>query len=205
MKGLEERARERERERENWGRAMAGGFFSAGGRIRELFAKYGKVAIAVHLSVSGISISAFYVAIKNNVDVEGVLNRIGLLGKDEIEEAAHRERPEVEKSDDVRNSREAIKNEQYRYGSFDGDVGTKNESMKKEDAVVVVVDDGDSDKNSNVKKSALISGGSALVLAILCNKAMFPVRVPLTFALTPPVARFLARRKLYNSGIDKTQ
>ena len=188
---------------------MAGGIFSAGGRIRELFAKYGKVAIAVHLSVSGISISAFYVAIKNNVDVEGVLNRIGLLGKDEIEEASHRERPELEKSDGVRNPREATRSEHYRYGGFDGDgdVRGKNESMKKEDVVVVVDDDddGDSDKNSNVKKSALISGGSALVLAILCNKAMFPVRVPLTFALTPPVARFLARRKLYNSGIDKTQ
>lgn len=39
-------------------------------------------------------------------------------------------------------------------------------------------------------------GGSTLALAILCNKALFPIRTPITLALTPPVARFLRSRKI---------
>ncbi|URD92159.1 hypothetical protein MUK42_33117 [Musa troglodytarum] len=31
---------------------------------------------------------------------------------------------------------------------------------------------------------------------MLCNKALFPDRVPRTIALTPPIARLLARRNL---------
>ncbi|KAJ0077712.1 hypothetical protein Patl1_35443 [Pistacia atlantica] len=38
----------------------------AGGRFKELFKKYGKVAIGVHCSVSGASITGLYIAIKNN-------------------------------------------------------------------------------------------------------------------------------------------
>ncbi|CAL9072311.1 unnamed protein product [Musa textilis] len=48
------------------------------GRLRELMKKYGKVALGVHLSVSFASITGFYVAIKNNVDVESVFERVGL-------------------------------------------------------------------------------------------------------------------------------
>ncbi|KAL8228353.1 hypothetical protein R6Q57_015937 [Mikania cordata] len=40
--------------------------------------------------------------------------------------------------------------------------------------------------------------GGAFALAVLCNKALFPVRVPITIALTPPIARVLARRKIIN-------
>ncbi|KAL8267925.1 hypothetical protein R6Q59_001723 [Mikania micrantha] len=43
------------------------------------------------------------------------------------------------------------------------------------------------------------SSGGAFALAVLCNKALFPVRVPITIALTPPIARVLARRKIINS------
>ena len=36
----------------------------------------------------------------------------------------------------------------------------------------------------------VLSGGSStLALAFLCNKALFPVRTPITLALTPAVAR----------------
>ncbi|KAD4982134.1 hypothetical protein E3N88_18805 [Mikania micrantha] len=45
------------------------------------------------------------------------------------------------------------------------------------------------------------SSGGAFALAVLCNKALFPVRVPITIALTPPIARVLARRKIINSPI----
>ncbi|KAD1514666.1 hypothetical protein E3N88_39950 [Mikania micrantha] len=33
------------------------------------------------------------------------------------------------------------------------------------------------------------SSGGALALAVLCNKALFPIRVPITIAVTPPIAR----------------
>jgi hypothetical protein len=36
---------------------------------------------------------------------------------------------------------------------------------------------------------ALTGSGSAVALAFLCNKALFPVRTPITLALTPAVAR----------------
>lgn len=45
------------------------------------------------------------------------------------------------------------------------------------------------------------SSGGAIALAILCNKALFPIRVPITLALTPPIARFLARRRIIKNGV----
>lgn len=35
----------------------------------------------------------------------------------------------------------------------------------------------------------LTGSSSSLALAFLCNKALFPVRTPITLALTPAVAR----------------
>ncbi|KAG1359448.1 hypothetical protein COCNU_08G008940 [Cocos nucifera] len=52
------------------------------GRMRELRKKYGKVVLGVHFSVSGASITGLYVAIKNNVDVESLFKKVGLLNKD---------------------------------------------------------------------------------------------------------------------------
>ncbi|KHN22155.1 hypothetical protein glysoja_042912 [Glycine soja] len=46
------------------------------GRFRELMKKYGKVALGVHLSVSTVSITGLYVAIRNNVDVEAILEKL---------------------------------------------------------------------------------------------------------------------------------
>ncbi|XP_004961597.1 uncharacterized protein LOC101785749 [Setaria italica] len=43
------------------------------------------------------------------------------------------------------------------------------------------------------------SSGGALTLALLCNKALLPERVPITIALTPPVARALSRWRLVKS------
>uniref|UniRef100_A0A0E0M401 DUF1279 domain-containing protein n=1 Tax=Oryza punctata TaxID=4537 RepID=A0A0E0M401_ORYPU len=48
----------------------------------------------------------------------------------------------------------------------------------------------------NRTRELVASSGGALALAIMCNKALLPVRIPVTVALTPPVARFLARWKL---------
>ncbi|MCO5558196.1 hypothetical protein L7F22_063231 [Adiantum nelumboides] len=153
---------------------MVGGFPTAA-RLRELVTKYGKVAVAVHLSVSTISISGFYVAIKNNMDVESALQRFGLLGKD-VEEALHREEQVQAQSQDDQAHSEG----DHDWAHPPRDVTTKDDNSRRE--------------------KALMGSGSALVLAVLCNKALLPLRVPLTVALTPPIARFLARRKLYSTG-----
>lgn len=41
----------------------------------------------------------------------------------------------------------------------------------------------------------LSGGGSSVALAFLCNKALFPVRTPITVGLTPVVARYLQRMR----------
>ncbi|XP_073039561.1 uncharacterized protein [Primulina eburnea] len=124
------------------------------GRFKELVKKYGKVGLGVHFSISAASISGLYVAIKSNVDVESMLEKVGMPGvskEKKVEEA-----PEM--------------------GSDSGKVRNRTAELAS-------------------------SSGGALALALLINKALFPVRVPITLALTPPVARFLARRNLIKSGL----
>ncbi|XP_057510178.1 uncharacterized protein C106.07c-like [Actinidia eriantha] len=127
----------------------------AGGRFRELLKKYGKVAVGVHLSVSAVSVTGMYVAIKNNVDVESMLEKVGLRGV---------EQPQ---------SNTAMKD------------GSEMPAAKK--------------RNRTAELAA--SSGGALALAFLCNKALFPVRVPITIGLTPPIARFLARRQIIKNSV----
>ncbi|KAG5092763.1 hypothetical protein JHK82_051541 [Glycine max] len=123
------------------------------GRFRELMKKYGKVALGVHLSVSTASITGLYVAIRNNVDVESIL-------------------------------------EKFHMGTVsEGQNPNPNHS------------DGAAAPPKNRTAQIAASAGGAFTLAILCNKALFPVRVPITVALTPPIARFLARRKIIKSGV----
>ncbi|XP_076927215.1 uncharacterized protein LOC143590698 [Bidens hawaiensis] len=56
-------------------------------------------------------------------------------------------------------------------------------------------------KSKNRTAELAASSGGALALAVLCNKALFPVRVPVTIALTPPIARFLARRRIIGNSM----
>ncbi|KAM1482528.1 hypothetical protein PS1_034848 [Malus domestica] len=51
-------------------------FVATGSRFKELLKKYGKVALGVHSSVSAASITCLYVAIKNHVDVESLLDKL---------------------------------------------------------------------------------------------------------------------------------
>lgn len=134
--------------------------------MRDLMKKYGKVALGVHCSVSFVSIGGLYVAINNNVDVEALLHKIGL---------------------------------------FSGVEKPENPTPSAGDPTAVVLDSYESPpttaraetpKMKNRTAELVASSGGALALAVLCNKALFPVRVPITIALTPPVARFLARRNL---------
>ncbi|XP_058764452.1 uncharacterized protein C106.07c-like [Vicia villosa] len=124
----------------------------AGGRFRELLKKYGKVAIGVHCSVSAASVTGLYVAIRNNVDVEAILEKFHLGAAS----------PEENPNPDTDSSAVSVK--------------------------------------SRTAQMAASAGG-AFTLALLCNKALIPVRVPITVALTPPIARFLARRNILKSGV----
>uniref|UniRef100_A0A7N0UYK4 DUF1279 domain-containing protein n=1 Tax=Kalanchoe fedtschenkoi TaxID=63787 RepID=A0A7N0UYK4_KALFE len=133
------------------------GIFRAGGKLKEFVKKYGKVALGVHFSVSAASITGFYLAIKSNVDVESILEKVGMSAS---KEAA------VEEAGEGSGERE----------------------------VVVVVE-----RNRTAEMAA--TSGGAIALAILCNKALFPVRVPITVALTPPIARFLARRRIVQNSL----
>ncbi|KAF1898000.1 hypothetical protein Lal_00032762 [Lupinus albus] len=125
----------------------------AGGRFRELIKKYGKVAIGVHVTVSAASITGLYVAIKNNVDVESILEKFHMAT------------------------------------SSDDPTAT----------AAAVMDESSAPKDRTAQLAA--TAGGAFTLAVLCNKALFPVRVPITLALTPPIARFLARRKIIKTGM----
>ncbi|GER35900.1 elongation factor 4 [Striga asiatica] len=133
------------------------------GRFKELLKKYGKVGLGVHVSVSAASITGLYVAVKNNIDVESLLEKVGLpgLGKEK---------------------------------------GTGKSSDLPPDNLETTIDR-TVEKERNRTAELAASSGGALALAVLINKALFPVRVPITLALTPPVARFLARRNLFKTGV----
>ncbi|KFK37075.1 hypothetical protein AALP_AA4G209300 [Arabis alpina] len=124
-------------------------------RLKEIVKKYGKVALGVHFSVSGVSISGFYIAIKNNVDVESLL-------------------------------------EKYQIPWFSSK--EKSNPLNLEDEALGTT------TSDNKTKQLAKSAGGALALAVLCNKALFPIRVPITMALTPPIARFLRQRKILKTG-----
>ncbi|PIA27494.1 hypothetical protein AQUCO_07700045v1 [Aquilegia coerulea] len=131
------------------------------GRFRELMKKYGKVALGVHFTVSGASITGLYVAIRNNVDVQSVFEKVGISG-----------------------------------------VSEENlESSPPSETFIEEKSEPDRPKKRNRTAELAASSGGALALAVLCNKALFPVRVPITIALTPPIARFLARRRIIKNQL----
>ncbi|XVF67956.1 hypothetical protein PTKIN_Ptkin10aG0163700 [Pterospermum kingtungense] len=146
----------------------------SGSRFREFLKKYGKVALGVHCSVSAASVTGLYVAIKNNVDVESLLDKLHLpgLSKDQ-------------------------KNQNPSPQSANPDGSLMGETMEK--STVVIEEEEKKQRNRTAELAA--STGGALALAVICNKALFPVRVPITIALTPPIARFLARRRIIKNSV----
>ncbi|XVF00858.1 hypothetical protein REPUB_Repub04eG0038200 [Reevesia pubescens] len=141
----------------------------SGSRFKEFLKKYGKVALGVHFSVSAVSITGLYVAIKNNVDVESLFDKLHLPGL----------------SKDQKNP-----NPSPQLPNPDG-------SLMEEQISTVVIEE----KQRNRTAELAASTGGALAVAVLCNKALFPVRVPITIALTPPIARFLARRRIIKNSV----
>ncbi|KAJ9189544.1 hypothetical protein P3X46_000824 [Hevea brasiliensis] len=82
----------------------------------------------------------------------------------------------------------------------------QQQEVKSDDGLVTEEREKSTSVEEEVKKrnrtaELASSAGGALALAVLCNKALFPIRVPITIALTPPVARFLARRGIIKKGL----
>ena len=141
-------------------------------RFRDLTVKYGRVALGVHLSVSALSVSACYIAIKNSVDVEGALEYVGLVSAERSKEASQIQL-------------------EMNHGSQEGVLqveGEQREAAKGNNGFFSSMVDVD-----KIKKLAT-GGGGALALALLCNKVLIPVRIPITLALTPRVHRYLKSR-----------
>ncbi|KVI04061.1 protein of unknown function DUF1279 [Cynara cardunculus var. scolymus] len=134
----------------------------AGGRFRELLKKYGKVALVVHCSVSAASITGLYVAIMNNIDVESALERVRFKQLESVLE-------------------------KFGMGGPKEELEVETTGFPQSDPEMV----GEAAKPRNRTAELAASSGGALALAVLCNKALFPVRVPITIALTPPIARSL--------------
>ena len=152
--------------------------FFSGGRFRELLRKYGKVALGVHFTVSAASITGLYVAIRNNVDVEAIFDKLHIGGVSSKDQSGEENRPRSGDLDDF------VVEERGNGGSAAAAASAATE-----------------EKVRNRTAELAASSGGALALAVLCNKALFPVRVPITVALTPPIARFLARRKIIKGGV----
>ncbi|KAL6846683.1 hypothetical protein ACP4OV_024131 [Aristida adscensionis] len=147
------------------------------GRIKQLMQKYGKVAVGVHLSVSCASISGLYVAINNNVDVDALFRRVGIspgLGG----EPAPAPAPSPAGGDEV-----------LRDAAAPPGAGEATRDAPPPEP----------ERPRNRTTELVASSGGALALALICNKALLPVRIPITIALTPPIARALNRWKLVKS------
>lgn len=143
------------------------------GKFREVLMKYGKVGLGVHFSVSAASITGLYVAIKNNVDVESLLEKVGMGAVSKQEDTDNNYSSSSELSDDF-------------VGQGRSDIFTSNDQQKPK---------------KNKTAELMSSTGGALALAVICNKALFPIRVPITIALTPAVSRYLARRRFIKNSL----
>ncbi|XP_041024022.1 uncharacterized protein LOC121264788 [Juglans microcarpa x Juglans regia] len=124
-------------------------------RFRELLKKYGKVAFDVYFLVSAASIIGLYVVIKNNVDVESLLEKLHMGG---VGSSTKDHAPPESSS-----------------FSSDGFV-VENERPTSEFQSTMVMEE---KKWNQVAELTSLIGG-ALSLAVLCNKALFPIRVPIT-------------------------
>ncbi|GAQ83398.1 hypothetical protein KFL_001460230 [Klebsormidium nitens] len=156
-----------------------------GSRLAQLTKKYGKVALGVHISVSILSTASLYFAISHNVDVNKLLERVGLASEEAVEHQAADLQVEMDKFGIPGGPRVNHTEQSGASGSDQSGGGALPGADSKDET----------------KKGALggfsgktVQGGSALALAVLANKALFPIRVPITLALTPYVSRLLSKR-----------
>jgi hypothetical protein len=143
------------------------------GRMKHIMKKYGKVALGVHVSVSCTTIAGLYVAINNNVDIDSLLSRVGISPSVAVEAPPA---PAAASSDDILVDAAPVPNRSE-----------------------VVPDASERERPRNRTAELVASSGGAMALALLCNKALLPVRIPITIALTPPISRALQRWRLIKS------
>lgn len=150
---------------------------TTGGKIKQLFRKYGKVALGVHLAVyatcfAGKTIDVIAPPSLSNflykLFDESLYNNINMFFFTlQMVPGCY---VAIDQKVDVRSTLE-------KYGLL---------SAKRYDEAAA---DNDPDKQGWLEK-ILTGGTSSVALAFLCNKALFPVRAPITLALTPAVARW---------------
>lgn len=202
-----------------------------GGKLRQVVGKYGRVAVGVHLTVSGLCFTGCYAAILSSVDVESMLERVGLgswlpphdpspspsttptastslpgggagtpgalpapahpSGLPQGTPGAFPAGPAAQMYglhgpvDGAQQSRQAEGGAGVYQGGNSSVSGGVGEGVEGEGVVGVGEEKG---------QWSLVKGGGAFAIAWLCNKALFPVRLPITIGLTPPVWRFLASK-----------
>lgn len=184
-------------------------------RTKELFKKYGRVAVGVHFAVyftglggeSGVFFpflsanpffslmfknvpknslvsscspphtkqhhhqqqqtpTACYVAVERGVKVDKFLRSWGLMGEKKVKERAEG-------------------------GSAAGGVGSTSTSSSSPPSSSSGIHEEEEEDERSWFARALSGRGSSLALAFVANKALFPVRAPITLGLTPAVARAL--------------
>ncbi|CAI5998405.1 unnamed protein product [Closterium sp. NIES-64] len=184
---------------------------STSSRLRTAITQYGRLAVAVHIGVSTVSFAGLYLAIRSSIDVEGLLNRVGLLPSPTHPSPAP---PTDAAPPSTSHSAVSLEREASLSGSdlssrglpdssSSGVAGRKADPGEQARAeplgtgstgANVAVGNGETTESGGVAAAGLIGSGGALAVAWLCNKALIPVRVPITLALTPPIARFLTAR-----------
>lgn len=156
---------------------MAGA--GAASRLREVIVKYGRVAIGVHLSISATTFWACYLAARSSLDVESLLTKVGLMSASD-HAAIH---PPPGEASEASSHQEAAVAELQK-ASYTGWVSSATQK-----AMQILGMEGTPED-----RSKLVGSGGAFAVAFLCNKALIPVRVPVTIAVTPRVWRFLTSR-----------
>lgn len=160
-------------------------------RMKGLTKKYGKVAVGVHLSVSALCFTGCYVAIKNSLHVEDLLVKVGLVKATDI--SGVEDSPSISSKTSETEKLESIPANVGRDSGALSSVETKPFGERMEE-VSTGERQGGTENSVDFMAKGVVQGGGAIALAFLCNKALLPVRVPMTFALTPPIWRFLASR-----------
>lgn len=134
--------------------------------LQETLAVYGKVGLAVHLCISTVSYTGCYTAVRwELLPVDAVLERLGAAAGSAVSD----------NGSSVSSSTAAAS----------PGAGTPEAPVESREA------DGG---RGGLLAAAGRSGGHAVV-AYMLYKALFPVRAPITIALTPLVARLVHRMR----------
>lgn len=128
-----------------------------------------------------------YIAIDNHVDVRGPLQKIGLLSSECALAGCRRAAPLLVAG--LLLHRRRRRPSLPRHPPCNSTHALARSPPTTEEAYDDAAQEGADAAQKGWLDRALTGGSSTLALAFLCNKALFPVRTPITLALTPAVAR----------------